>query len=386
MIKRELQAELLRMAQEYPVVTVIGPRQSGKTTLVQATFPQKPYVNLESFEWRQLVDLDPNALLARFPDGAIFDEVQRVPSLLSYIQVQVDLEKRNGLYVLTGSHQPILHKEVTQSLAGRTALLFLLPLSLTELLTISEKQPLDNLLFRGFLPRIYDQHQEPIRAYRNYFQTYVERDVRLLVNIRDLSAFQKFMQLCASRVGQLVNYDDLSRAVGVSNNTIKQWLSILEASFIIVRLQPYYANISKRLIKTPKLYFVEVGLASYLLGIESIQQMERDPLRGQLFENMVVMDLIKTRYNQGLDPRLFFYRDQYHEIDVIYKTGNQLIPIEIKSSQTFTPSFTKGLDYFAQLFPRECARGYVIYAGELSQAIGWRTLLNYQKLAQIMCC
>ena len=385
MLHRDIEPELRQMATEYPVVTVLGPRQAGKTTLVKMVFPNKPYVNLESPDVRALAETDPHGFLARYPDGAIFDEVQRTPELLSYLQVIVDQRQQNGLYILTGSHQFALHEKITQSLAGRTALLTLLPLSFSEVMTHSDIKDENALILKGFLPRIYHENQQPTKAYRNYFETYVERDVRQLINIKDPSAFQKFMTVCASRVGQLINYDAISNEIGVSNNTIKEWFSILEASFIIVRLQPYFANIKKRLIKTPKLYFVETGLAAFLLGIESDTQIQRDPLRGHLFENMIVMELIKTRYNQGLNPQLYFYRDQQqHEVDVIYKNADQLIPIEIKSSHTFNKLFMKELDYFSALFPTQCATGYIIYAGQLSQQLGWRELLNYQETKKIL--
>lgn len=341
-IKRNLETELRQMAGEYPVVTLLGPRQAGKTTLVKMTFEGMPYVNIESPETRKLALEDPKELLSRYPNGLIIDEIQRAPELLSYIQVMVDEKKQSGLYVLTGSHQLDLHEHITQSLAGRTAILHLLPLSIAELRSVKKMDDENELMFTGFLPRIYDGEQQPLKAYRNYLQTYIERDVRRIINVKDLNTFQKFMIMCASRVGQLINYDDISREIGLSNNTIKNWFSILEASYIIIRLSPYFANINKRLIKTPKLYFVETGLASYLLGIESVEQLRRDPLRGHLFENMVVMDLIKTRYNQGLDHHLYFYRDQQkHEVDVVFKKANELIPIEIKSSKTYNKAFKK---------------------------------------------
>ncbi len=384
-IQREIQSELEQMAREYPVVTLLGPRQAGKTTLVKQVFANKPYINMESPEVRQLAKEDPQSLLSRYPEGAVIDEVQRVPELLSYIQVRVDEIGKNGLYILTGSHQLDLHAHITQSLAGRTALLHLLPLSLSELLNNQTITDENKIMYSGFLPRVHSEKQQPTKAYRNYLQTYIERDVRQLVNVKDLSVFQKFMTICASRVGQLINYDDISREIGVSNNTIKNWLSILEASYIIVRLQPYYANIGKRLVKTPKIYFVEPGLAIYLLGIESAEQLARDPLRGQLFENMVVLELMKKRYNQGLDPHLFFYRDQQkHEVDLIYKKADELVPIEIKSSKTFNKRFFKEIDYFSQLFPEFCQKGYIVYAGEQQQKLGWRYLVQYLDAGDIV--
>lgn len=385
MFKRVIESELIQMAKEYPVVTVLGPRQAGKTTLVKSVFSDKPYVNMESPEMRALAETDPNGLLLRYSDGAVIDEVQRTPQLLSYIQLIIDERKQNGLYILTGSHQLDLQTHITQSLAGRTAILNLLPLSFSEIFQQKNIADENELMLSGFLPRIYTEKQQPTKAYRNYLKTYVERDVRLLINIKDLSAFQKFMTICASRIGQLINYDDISNEIGISNNTVKQWLSILEASFVVIRLQPYYANIAKRLIKTPKLYFIETGLAAYLLGIKSVEQMQRDPLRGHLFENMVVMELMKSRYNRGLDPDLFFYRDQQkHEVDVIYKNANQLIPIEIKSSKTFIKKFMGEIDYFSELFPEQCDRGYIVYAGNQTQKLRWCELLNYRDVEKIV--
>ena len=384
-IHREIQPEIEQMAREYPVVTLLGPRQSGKTTLVKYVFADKPYVNMESPEILTLAENDPQALLNRYPNGAIIDEVQRAPILLSYIQVLVDQRGQNGLYILTGSHQLDLHAQISQSLAGRTALLYLLPLSLFELSQYQTISDENQMMYAGLLPRVHSEKQQPTKAYRNYLQTYIERDVRRLVNVKDLSVFRRFITICASRIGQLINYDDMCREIGVSNNTIKHWLSILEASYIIFRLQPYHANISKRLIKSPKLYFVETGLAAYLLGIETVAQISRDPLRGQLFENMMVLELIKKRYNQGLESNLFFYRDQKkHEVDLIYKKANELIPIEIKSSKTFTKRFLKGVDYFSQLFSEQCRQGYIVYTGEQEQAIGWRYLLNYLNASDIV--
>ncbi len=387
MFKRTIEPELIQMAKEYPVVTILGPRQAGKTTLVKMVFSDKPYINMESPETRILAETDPNGLLARYPDGVVIDEVQRVPALLSYIQVIVDEKRQNGQYILTGSHQLDLQNHISQSLAGRTAILNLLPLCFSEVAQQKKIEDENELMLYGFMPRIYSENQQPTKAYRNYLQTYVERDVRQLINLKELTTFQKFITACASRIGQLINYEEISSEIGVSNNTIKNWLSILEASFIIMRLQPYYANIGKRLIKTPKLYFVETGLAAYLLGIESVPQMQRDRLRGHLFENMIVMELIKSRFNRGLSHHLFFYRDQQqHEIDLVYKKADQLTPIEIKSSKTFTTKFLHGLDYFSSIFPKECERGYIVYAGNQEQKLGWRELINYQHVEKILGC
>jgi len=384
MFKRQIEKQLQKMARSFPVITVTGPRQSGKTTIVKHTFKHKPYANLELLETREFAEADPARFLAQFPEGAILDEIQRVPSLLSYIQVIVDEKEINGMFVLTGSHQMELHEAVSQSLAGRTVLLDLLPMSLLELQEAGIALSLDEALLKGGYPRIYKEDLDPTIAYSSYFKTYVERDLRQLIQIKDLGQFQRFVKLCAGRIGQLLNLEGIGNEVGVSSHTIKHWISILEASFIIVRLQPYYENIGKRLVKAPKLFFTDVGLASYLLGIENTQQMSRDPQRGHLFENLVLLELMKARLNRGLDPHLYFFRDaQGHEVDFIYKSGHELIPIEAKSAETFSRSLFKGLDFFSNLLPEKTPKGFLIYAGNAEQAVGSYEVLNYQHASTI---
>lgn len=383
MIKREMTTELELMAQQYLIVVLLGPRQSGKTTLVRETFPNKSYVNLEELDVRGYAEKDPRGFLAQYPEGAIFDEIQNVPGLLSYLQVLVDERQINGDFILTGSHQLEVHQAVTQSLAGRVAILTLLPLTISELANADIEQTEDEYLFRGFYPRIYQQNLQPTKAYNNYHHTYVERDVHQLINVKDLSTFDKFITLCAGRIGQELNMNSLSNEVGVSSHTIKQWLSILEASYLIILLRPYYENLGKRVVKSPKLYFIDVGFASYLLGITDVAQLKRDPLRGSLFENMVIMELIKTRYNHGWEPNLYFYRDnQRNEVDVIYKRANELVPIEIKSAKTFNQEFSKGIDYFEKLVVERCGAKTVIYAGDQEMKIHDVQLLNYKHAAQ----
>lgn len=383
-IERTLSAEILAMSQQYPVVTIMGPRQSGKTALVKHLFRNKPYINLEDPDEREKWKLDPRKKLSQYPDGAIFDEVQRAPELLSYVQTHVDHIQKNGLFVLTGSHQPMLHQTITQSLAGRTALLQLFPFSFEELVD-QPRLSLEEQLLKGFYPRLYTQNLVPHKFYRNYLQTYVERDVRMLINVKDVHLFQSFLRLCAGRVGQLINYDGICNELGVSSHTVKHWLSILEASFILLPLQPYHENIGKRLTKSAKLFFVDVGLAAYLLGIETPEQLSRDPARGHLFENMVVLDLIKARINAGEDPQLYFFRDQQqHEVDVLFKQGHEFIPIEIKASQTFHPHFLKGIHYFEALMgSSRILDSKLIYAGQ-SETLGKTTLLNYQESAKAL--
>jgi len=382
MFKRELASELQQIAKDYPVVTLMGPRQSGKTTLVRELFKEKPYANLENPDTRALAYEDPRGFLEQFPKGAVLDEIQHMPKLLSYIQTIVDEMEEKGIFILTGSHQLELHQAVTQSLAGRTALLTLLPMSLSELLAANIDFSMDEILLKGGYPRIFKEHLDPTKAYRNYFQTYVERDLRQLINVKDLMQFERFIRICAGRVGQILNMEEIGGEVGISSHTVKEWISILEASFVIFRLQPYYENFGKRLIKSPKLFFTDVGLATYLLGIENELQVSRDPLRGHLVENLIVLELMKGRLNCGLDPHLYYYRDvQKNEVDLIFKRGHDLIPIEIKSSKTFHSEFLKNILFFQKLVGERAPQGYLIYAGEQQQRIGAVELLNYKEAA-----
>jgi uncharacterized protein len=379
MFKRQVAEELKKIAKDYPVVTIVGPRQSGKTTLVQHVFPKKPYANLENPDTRSLATSDPRGFLEQYPSGAILDEIQRTPELLSYIQTIVDKKNQKGVFILTGSHQFELQQAITQSLAGRTALLTLLPMSIGELLKADIDPSLEDILLKGGYPRIYKDHLDPTKAYRNYFQTYVERDLRQLINVKDLGQFERFIRICAGRIGQILNLEEIGGEVGVSSHTVKHWISMLEASFIIFRLQPYFDNFGKRIIKSPKLFFTDVGLAAYLLGIENKLQVSRDPLKGHLVENLIILELMKWRLNHGLDPQLYYYRDiQKNEVDVIFKHGSELIPIEIKSSKTYNPEFLKGLHFFQNLTGDRAPKGYLIYAGEQQQAIHGIYLLNYK--------
>ena len=385
MIHREIQGELQKLAAGYPVVTIIGPRQSGKTTLVKFVFPNKPYANLENPDVRSLAEADPRSFLEQFPNGAILDEIQRVPILLSYIQTIVDETDQKGMFILTGSHQLELHQAITQSLAGRTALLSLLPLSLNELAAAGFDSCLNEVLIKGGYPRIYQDKLDPTKAYRNYFQTYVERDLRQLINVKDLMQFERFVRICAGRIGKIINMEEIGNEVGLSSHTVKEWISILEASFIIFRLEPYFENFGKRITKSPKLYFSDVGLAAYLLGIENEIQINRDPLRGYLVENLVILELIKYRNSQGLDSQLYYYRDvQKNEVDLVFKQGNLLIPIEIKSSKTYNSSFLEKIKFFQKLVGDRAPIGYLIYAGDQEQQIHSIKLLNYKHAIQAL--
>ncbi|MFI4918394.1 MAG: ATP-binding protein, partial [Legionellales bacterium] len=381
-----LAADILqRSAEQYPVVTLVGPRQAGKTTLTRSVFPNMPYVNLEDPDVLAYATYDPRGFLSQFPQGGIIDEIQNAPKLLSFIQVIVDEKKKNGLFILTGSQQLELGEAVSQSLAGRTALITLLSLSISELAAEKINLDLDDYLLRGFLPRVYAQNLEPRAAYRNYVKTYLERDVRKLTKVHDLLLFQKFLRLCAARVGSVFNQENLGNEVGVSATTINHWLAILEASYLIFRIQPYFENFGKRVIKSPKIYFFDVGLVSYLLDIETKTQMSRDPLRGNLVENLIVLELIKARLNRGLEPNLYFFRDNHgNEIDLIYKKAHELIPIEIKSAQSFDRSFIKKLIYFRELAGERVPTGYLVYSGDLSYQVDGFQLMNYRNVSSII--
>ncbi len=368
MIPRKLAEYAVSSFAKYPVITITGPRQSGKTTLARATFADKPYANLESPLIRQFAEEDPLGFLNQYPDGAVLDEIQRVPDLLSYIQVIVDEKRKNSLFVLTGSQQFELMRSISQSLAGRTALLRLLPLSLEELTPYFDLG-IDEMIYKGFYPRIYDQNIEPAQGYGDYFATYVERDLRQLINIRNLSLFQRFVRLCSGRCGQLLNLNSLANDTGISQATARQWMSALEASYIVFLLQPFHANIGKRLIKSPKIYFYDVGLAAWLCGIEHERQVATHPLRGNLFENLVIMEALKFRYNRGKRNNLFFYRDSNgNEVDLLFTRGQEILPIEIKAGQTVTSSYFKSLKKFHSLFRDQIPwPPLLVYAGDTEQ-------------------
>ena len=381
MIERKIQPVLAKLAEQFPVVTITGPRQSGKTTLAKMQFPHYDYVNLEDPEVRRMVEDDAREFLKRHPAPVIIDEIQRVPQLLSYIQVLVDESGKNGQYILTGSHQPGLRAGISQSLAGRTAILQLLPLSIAELTDCGITMDRDDYIFKGFMPRIYDQNVDSELLYRNYFATYVERDARQLVNIRNLNNFEVFIKLLAGRVGQVMNLSSLSNDVGVSVTTLSEWISVLEACYIVFRLPSFYENFGKRLLKSPKLYFTDVGLATYLLGIKDPAQVARDPLLGGLFENMVVVEALKARYNAGKDPELYFFRDNRGlEVDLLLYENRQLLPVEIKAARTYSKKFTDNLVAFAQAAP-DALPGKVIYSGALDSG----SYVNFADTEKLIC-
>jgi uncharacterized protein len=366
LIQRSIHAELLRLAGQYPVVTIIGPRQSGKSTLSRMAFPDKPYVSLEQLSIRDYALNDPHGFLNNYAkDGAVLDEIQRVPGLLSEIQVLVDAHpERKGAFVLTGSHQFMLMESVTQSLAGRTAILRLLPFSYGERYSMDDTPPgLSRMLFEGFYPRIFSDGLDPSEALSFYVTTYVERDVREIMSIKDLSLFSRFLRLCAGRTGQILNSSALASDAGINHNTARSWLSLLEASFIITLLQPHHQNFNKRLIKAPKLYFWDVGLACHLLGIEQAEQVTHHPLVGALFETWVVTELAKQRLNMVREPRMYYWRDNAgHEVDLLFDTPGGIVPIEIKLGATIQQGAWKGIDYYRNL-NKSAVPGILVYGG-----------------------
>ena len=384
MIPRKIMRRVCELARTFPVVTIEGPRQSGKTTLAKMAFPEYTYANLEDTATRRLAETDPRGFLVKFRAPAIIDEIQRVPSLLSDIQVEVDKKGGSGLYVLTGSHQPRLKAGVSQTLAGRTALVTLLPLSIEELNGVGIELSRDEYILRGFLPAIYDRGQNPVDAYEAYYRTYVERDVRQLVNITHQGEFELFLRLLAGRVGQVVNLEAMSGDVGVSSTTLKEWLSVLEASFVVFRVAPYYNNFGKRFVKSPKVYFTDVGLAAHLLDLSSAEQVSRDPLLGGLFENMVMAEALKARYNAGRDGRIYYMRDKVGcEIDLVVENQRRLTFIEIKSAQTPNDSMAANIRVLRKTTGAG-EKAYVVYSGESWPLRDGDGFVNFRETATLV--
>ncbi|QJA05366.1 ATP-binding protein [Thermosulfurimonas marina] len=382
--KRRFLEEKLRESLKYfPSVTVIGPRQSGKTTLVRKTLPDYTYVNLEDPENRTFAREDPRGFLALYPEKVIFDEVQRVPELLSYLQPLLDEDPSPGRFVFTGSGRFQLLKNITQSLAGRTVFLTLLPFSLRELRELPPLDPenlgkealklsappfsLEEILFKGFYPPVHVREVPARQWLASYYVAYVERDVRELLNLGNLEAFQKFVRLCAGRAGQILNLSSLASEAGISHTTARRWLSVLQAAFVVYLLPPHHENFSKRLIKSPKLYFYDTGLLCYLLGIRTPEDLHLHPLRGAIFENFVFAELYKAFAHRGEEPPLYFWRDRTgHEVDFLLDLGTRLLPAEVKYSQTITREHLRNLLYYCKLAGRKVPRSLFIYAGERS--------------------
>lgn len=383
-IERKIAPRLKKLSAQFPVVGILGPRQSGKTTIAKALFPSYKYLNLEELDTRLFAQEDPRRFLKTLEGekGAILDEIQRVPDLLSYIQVHVDEGQKPGFFILTGSENILLNHHISQTLAGRIALATLLPLSLEELDAASLlSKELEKVIFQGFYPSLYAKKIDSKEWIQSYIQTYIERDVRHLKQITDLSLFQKFLHLCAGRVGQLLDLTSIGNDCGITAHTVRSWLSILEATYVIFLLQPHHKNFNKRVIKTPKLYFYDSAIACHLLSIQSPNDLLTHYLRGGLFESFILSDLIKQRWNGGLAPNLYFWRDKSgHEVDCILEHGNQLVPIEIKSSETINSDFFTGLIKWNHLTGNEPSHGYVIYGGQEKQSRSQGTILSWRKL------
>ncbi len=367
-IARTAAKTLRRFARGYPVLTITGPRQSGKTTLARTTFPGKRYVSLENPDERLFATQDPRGFLDRFPDGAILDEVQHCPDLLSYLQTRVDHDRRMGLFVLTGSQNFQLISGITQSLAGRAGLVQLLPFSLAEL-AAADLVPaaLDDFLLKGLYPPLYDRELDPPEWYGNYLMTYLERDVRQIAKVHDLILFQRFVRMCAARTGQLLNLSSLASDCGISQGTARNWITILQASYVLFLLQPHYENFGKRLVKTPKLYFHDTGLAAALLGIQNAEHMAIHAARPALFETFVVNEFLKARYNAGLASNLYFWRDNVgNEVDIVIESGSLLQPVEIKSGKTLAEDAFDGLRRWLKFAGKKSGRPLLVYGGDES--------------------
>lgn len=378
-LQRQLHSEIVRLSGLYAVLVVTGPRQSGKTSLCKHQFPDYHYVNLENPATREQVLIAPKAFLEQYANGLIVDEAQYLPELFSYIQVVVD-ENEQAHFVLTGSSNFALLQGITQSLAGRAAVLTLLPLSLKEI-GAGIRESTDTLLLKGGYPAVWAKGIPVQDVAKNYYNTYIERDVRQLLNVKDITKFQTFIRLCAGRIGTEFNASALSNEIGVSVPTIQEWLSVLEASYVLFRLPPFFRNIGKRLVKSPKIYFYDTGLACFLLGIESEQQLAVHPLRGAVFENMIVLEFMKNRYNKSKLPNLYFYKDKsQNEVDLVEEKGIQLYAYEIKSAKAFTKSFVKGLNYFRKIAGNNVTSTQVIYDGENDIYTPENGILNFRNL------
>ncbi len=381
MIQRAASTKIKQLARKFPAVGLLGPRQSGKTTLAKELFPKKPYISFENQDNVLLATKDPRAFLGQYKNGAIFDEIQRVPQLLSYMQGVIDAQPNKvGLFIITGSQNLLLLESISQTLAGRIAFIHLLPFSFTELEESKySKQSLNKLILNGGYPRLYDKKINPVDYYPNYLLTYVERDVRQIKNITNLALFQRFLKVCASRVGQEVNYTSIGNDTGVDQKTIMSWFGILEASFIAFRLQPFYKNLGKRLTQMPKLYFYDTGLCCSLLELENESHVNTHPLRGALFENLIILELLKTRYNNGQRGNLYYWRDRTgNEIDVLIDQSSQVIPVEIKTASTFNTDYVKGINYWKKINP-DTKKSYVIYNGK-SATLNTTEILNWKEL------
>lgn len=377
---RAIHETLTHYATLYPVIGITGPRQSGKTTIARKVFDTLPYVSFEDGDTRNEAIHDPRQFLSRYPNGAIFDEIQHAPDIVSYLQGIVDEDDRPGRFVITGSQNFALSNQVSQSLAGRVAMLTLLPLSLAEL---NKDIPWYEHAFLGGYPRLHNHGMKPHEFYPFYIQTYIERDVRQIQNVGNLNLFRTFMQLCASHVGQVINLTSLAEKTGISHTTAREWLSILEASYIVFRLTPYFENFNKRRTKMPKLYFYDVGLAASLIGMQTADQIANMYLSGALYENLVILEFMKGRLNRGQEAKLYFWREASgSEVDLLEDRGGIIRAIEIKSSHTFNTSFLKNVVQFCQLTDR--AHGYIIYNGSSDGELNGVTKVPFSQIHTLL--
>ena len=381
MIPRETTEIINKLRKQFPVITLTGPRQSGKTTLLKSVYTDLAYISLEDIDARNVALNDPRGFLSNFPEGAVLDEIQRTPELFSYIQGIVD-ENKKIHFVLSGSQNFLLLENITQSLAGRAAILKLLPFSISELQNVKlVPDSYEQLIFRGMYPGIYDRDIDPEYFYPSYISTYIERDVRQIKNIENLYSFSNFLQLCAGRAGQVVNLNSLATDAGISPNTAKSWLSILEASYIIYFLQPYYENFNKRIIKSPKLYFYDTGLVCSLLGINSVNQVKTFHSKGALFENLIITDMIKKRVHKGINPRFYYWQNKTkQEIDLIIDTPEGPVPFEIKSGMTMNDNYFDNLKYWQKISGEKDENLNVIYGGDLSFKTSYGNYISWKKL------
>lgn len=375
------------MAEGFPIVAITGPRQSGKTTLAKLTFPEKPYLSLEDPDVRDMAESDPRGLLASFPKGAILDEAQRAPQLFSYLQTKVDEQIVPGMFVLTGSQQFGLMTGIAQTLAGRVGLIHLLPFSVNELSSVHQLPgSLDELLVRGLYPPLYDRNILPVDWFSGYIATYIERDARQLINVRDLSAFQRFVRMCAARTGQILNLSSLASDCGITHNTAASWISVLEASYLIHLLRPHHRNFNKRLIRAPKLYFLDVGLAAGLLGIHTPEQLIFHAQRGAIFETFIIAEFLKNLFNQGLPSNLYYWRDSKGlEIDLLLEDGEKLHAIEIKSGQTIASDFFHSLKLWGKLAGQTDLSAWLIYGGDKALTNGNISVVPWRNIPMTDC-
>ncbi|MCF7945878.1 MAG: ATP-binding protein [Spirochaetia bacterium] len=383
MINREIEDEIKILKNEFPIIAILGPRQSGKTTLSKKVFHNYEYVSLEDIDHREFAQNDPRGFLSRYSSNIIFDEIQRVPELISYLQTHADEQKENGKIVITGSHNFLLMEQISQSLAGRVGISKLLPFSLYEIRGASKN--LNDFLYSGMYPRIYDQRIRPEKFYKNYISTYVEKDVRQIKKITDLDNFMKFIKILAGRTGQELNLSGISEECGISHNTVKEWISVLEASFIVYRIQPYHKNYKKRLVKNPKLYFTDTGLVCNLLGIRNRDDLDYHFLKGNIFETFVLSEFIKYNFNYGEMLQFYFWRDNHQkEIDLIIDFGTKHFGIEIKSSETLQEKYFAGLKYWEKLSGDDPSSLFLLYGGTENLVRNKMNVVSWNRIKEII--